>query len=97
MNQASNMKSLLELTAGVSTHRLKLRPGSRRPNSTGGPLGSQLAARLLSLAPFKWQQAEQQALRREDMKWPPGTKKLDVHRLRDPVSNCEAANRRVSN
>ena len=86
MNQDGNMKSLLELTAGVPTHQLKPRPGSRRPSSTGGwgwgeGPRSQLAARLLSLAPFKWQQAEQQALRREDMKWPPGTKKLNVHRL----------------
>lgn len=27
------------------------------------------------------------------MKRPPGTEKLHVHSLRDPVSNCKAANR----
>lgn len=60
----------------------------------GKPAGCQVC---LSLAPFKRQQAEQQAWRSEDMKWPPEAKKLDVHRLRDLVSNCKAANRRASN
>lgn len=68
--------------------------GGWSPKPSGRPAGCHLC---LSLAPFKLKQEKQQALRREDVKQPPGTEKLAVHRIRNPAPNCKAANRRASN
>jgi hypothetical protein len=88
----------MEMTTWIPTHgQLRPVPGFQQPHKHGAASKAlQEASWLLvclSLTPFKLKQAEQQALRSKDRKWPLGTEKLAVHRIRDPASNCKAANR----
>lgn len=101
LNKPPRMKALLTGSENVSFVLPNWGPNrTPSPSDQSPPRPSRKPADCwvcLSLAPFKLKQAEQQAWRSEDMKWPLGTKNLDVHRVKDSASNCKAANRRASN